>query len=382
MKPSRRPLVGAPLTNGNAGVLANIYFLARSQNDWETVLVAERCDARLRRAARDVDALGVAWPETPLPLIGASQQFIDGGETQTAMDKTWQEWLAQDETEQNWLARNMPTGAVTPAFYNSLFTMHATIMIFFVVTPFLVGGFGNFLIPLMIGAGDMAFPLLNMFSFWFTLPAAVLVLYSFFVPGGAAAGGWTMYATLSAKAQYSGVESGVDLWILSLILLSVASLMGSINYITTIINMRAPGMTWFRLPLTIWSLFVTAVLLLLALPVLTAALLLLLFDRTMGTSFFLPEGGGEPLLWQHLFWFFGHPEVYILVLPAMGVTSEILSTFSRKPIFGYHAMVLSMIALALLSWVVWGHHMFTWHEPRPWHCVHAHNDGHCRSVCD
>ena len=300
----------------------------------------------------------LAWPETPLPLIGASQQFIDGGETQTAMDKTWQEWLAQDETEQNWLARNMPTGAVTPAFYNSLFTLHATIMIFFVVTPFLVGGFGNFLIPLMIGAGDMAFPLLNMFSFWFTLPAAVLVLYSFFVPGGAAAGGWTMYATLSAKAQYSGVESGVDLWILSLILLSVASLMGSINYITTIINMRAPGMTWFRLPLTIWSLFVTAVLLLLALPVLTAALLLLLFDRTMGTSFFLPEGGGEPLLWQHLFWFFGHPEVYILVLPAMGVTSEILSTFSRKPIFGYHAMVLSMIALALLSWVVWGHHMF------------------------
>ena len=300
----------------------------------------------------------LAWPETPLPVIGASQHFIDSGEPQTVMDKTWQVWLAQDETEQNWLARNMPTGAVTPAFYNSLFTMHATIMIFFVVTPFLVGGFGNFLIPLMIGAGDMAFPVLNMLSFWLTVPAAVLVLYSFFVPGGAAAGGWTMYATLSAKAQYSGVEWGVTLWILSLMLLSIASLMGSINYITTIINMRAPGMTWFRLPLTIWSLFVTAILLLLALPVLTAALLLLLFDRTMGTSFFLPEGGGEPLLWQHLFWFFGHPEVYILVLPAMGVTSEILSTFSRKPIFGYHAMVLSMISLALLSWVVWGHHMF------------------------
>ena len=300
----------------------------------------------------------LAWPESPLPLIGASQQFIDSGEPQTAMDKTWQEWLAQDEAEQNWLARTMPTGAVTPAFYNSLFTMHATIMIFFVVTPFLVGGFGNFLIPLMIGAGDMAFPFLNMLSFWFTVPAAALVLYSFFVPGGAAAGGWTMYATLSAKAQYSGVEWGVDLWIISLILLSVASLMGSINYITTIINMRAPGMSWFRLPLTIWALFVTAILLLLALPVLTAALLLLLFDRTMGTSFFLPEGGGEPLLWQHLFWFFGHPEVYILVLPAMGVTSEILSTFSRKPIFGYRAMVLSMISLAFLSWVVWGHHMF------------------------
>jgi cytochrome c oxidase subunit 1 len=300
----------------------------------------------------------LAWPETPLPVIGASQQFIESGEPQTAMDKTWQDWLAQDENEQNWLARNMPTGAVTPAFYNSLFTMHATIMIFFVVTPFLVGGFGNFLIPLMIGAGDMAFPLLNMLSFWFTVPAAALALCGFFVPGGAAAGGWTMYATLSAKAQYSGVELGVDLWIVSLILLSAASLMGSINYITTIIAMRAPGMTWFRLPLTLWSLFVTAILLLLALPVLTAALLLLLFDRTLGTSFFLPEGGGEPLLWQHLFWFFGHPEVYILVLPAMGLTSDILSTFSRKPIFGYHAMVLSMITLAFLSWVVWGHHMF------------------------
>jgi cytochrome c oxidase subunit I len=300
----------------------------------------------------------LAWPETPLPVIGASQQFIESGEPQTAIDKTWQDWLAQDENEQNWLARNMPTGAVTPAFYNSLFTMHATIMIFFVVTPFLVGGFGNFLIPLMIGAGDMAFPLLNMLSFWFTVPAAALALCGFFVPGGAAAGGWTMYATLSAKAQYSGVELGVDLWIVSLILLSAASLMGSINYITTIIAMRAPGMTWFRLPLTLWSLFVTAILLLLALPVLTAALLLLLFDRTLGTSFFLPEGGGEPLLWQHLFWFFGHPEVYILVLPAMGLTSDILSTFSRKPIFGYHAMVLSMITLAFLSWVVWGHHMF------------------------
>ncbi|MBM4256961.1 MAG: cytochrome c oxidase subunit I [Deltaproteobacteria bacterium] len=300
----------------------------------------------------------LAWPEAPLPMIGASPQFIDKGESQTTMDRTWQEWLAQDEAEQNWLARNLPTGAVTPAFYNSLFTMHATIMIFFVVTPFLVGGFGNFLIPLMIGAGDMAFPFLNMLSFWLTVPAAVIVLYSFFVPGGAASGGWTMYATLSARVQYTGVELGIDLWIMSLMLLSVASLMGSINYITTIITMRAPGMTWFRLPLMIWSLFVTAILLLLALPVLTAALLLLLCDRTLGTSFFLPEGGGEPLLWQHLFWFFGHPEVYILVLPAMGLTSDILSTFSRKPVFGYHAMVLSMIALAFLSWIVWGHHMF------------------------
>jgi len=151
---------------------------------------------------------------------------------------------------------------------------------------------------------------------------------------------------------------GVNLWIISLMLLGVSSLMGSINYITTIVNMRAQGMTWFRMPLIVWSFFITAILLLLAFPVLTAALAMLLFDRTMGTSFFLPEGGGEPLLWQHLFWFFGHPEVYILVLPAMGIASEILSTFSRKPIFGYRAMVFSMVALALLSWLVWGHHMF------------------------
>ena len=240
-----------------------------------------------------------------------------------------------------------------PAFYNSLFTMHATLMIFFVVMPFMIGCFGNFLIPLMIGAGDMAFPVLNMLSFWTAVPANILILYSFFVPGGAAAGGWTMYATLSAKASYTGVDWGVNLWIISLLILGISSLMGSINYITTIINMRAPG-----LPLVIWALFVTAVLLLLALPVLTAALAMLLFDRTMGTSFFLPEGGGEPLLWQHMFWFFGHPEVYILVLPAMGVASDILSTFSRKPIFGYRAMAFSMISIAFLSWVVWGHHMF------------------------
>lgn len=252
----------------------------------------------------------------------------------------------------------MYEGRMDPAFYNSLFTMHATIMIFFVIMPFLVGGFGNFLIPLMIGAGDMAFPRLNMLSFWVAVPATLLLMSSFFVPGGAAAGGWTMYATLSAKAQYTGVEWGMNLWIISLFILGVSSLMGSINYITTIVNMRAPGMTWFRLPLTIWSLFITAILLLLALPVLSAALIMLFLDRTLGTSFFLPEGGGQPLLWQHLFWFFGHPEVYILVLPAMGITSDILSTFSRKPIFGYKAMVFSMLALALLSWVVWGHHMF------------------------
>jgi cytochrome c oxidase subunit 1 len=275
----------------------------------------------------------LAWPETPVPGLGfISEPYIypgpDGG------------------------------GIIPPQTYNALFTMHATIMIFFVVMPIMVGTFGNFLIPLMIGAGDMAFPKLNMLSFWVGAVSGVIMLASFFVPGGPAAGGWTGYATLSAKTQYTGVEWGQHLWIIALMVNGVSSLMGAINYITTIVNMRAPGMGYFRMPLTVWSLFITAILLLLALPVLTAALAMLLFDRMAGTSFFLPEGGGEPLLWQHMFWFFGHPEVYILVLPAMGITSDLLSTFSRKPIFGYHAMAFSMIAIAFLSWIVWGHHMF------------------------
>jgi cytochrome c oxidase subunit I len=270
----------------------------------------------------------LAWPETPVPGL----KFIP--------------------------EPYMYEGIIPPQTYNALFTMHATIMIFFVVMPIMVGTFGNFLIPLMIGTRDMAFPKLNMLSFWVGAIATLVMLSSFLVPGGPAAGGWTSYAPLAARAQYTGVEWGQNLWIISLLILGVSSLMGSINYITTIINMRAPGMTYFRMPLTVWSLFITAILLLLALPVLTAALAMLLFDRVAGTSFFLPEGGGEPLLWQHMFWFFGHPEVYILVLPAMGVTSDILSTFSRKPIFGYHAMAFSMIAIAFLSWIVWGHHMF------------------------
>jgi cytochrome c oxidase subunit 1 len=247
---------------------------------------------------------------------------------------------------------------MSPAFYNSVFTMHATIMIFFAVMPILIGAFGNFLIPLMIGARDMAFPLLNMLSFWVAVIASIIMVCGFFVPGGHAAAGWTSYAPLSAVPAYTGVDWGQSLWCISLIVLGISSLMGSINYITTIINMRAPGMTWFRLPLVIWSLFITAILLLLALPVLTSALGMLLMDRLAGTSFFLPAGGGQPLLWQHLFWFFGHPEVYIMILPAMGIASEILSTFSRKPIFGYRAMAYSMIGIAFLGWIVWGHHMF------------------------
>jgi cytochrome c oxidase subunit 1 len=270
----------------------------------------------------------LAWPETAVPGFG---------------------WVPEP---------TMFDGVIPPDTYNAFFTMHATIMIFFVVMPILVGCFGNFLIPLMIGTRDMAFPLLNMMSFWIAFIANIIILAGFFVPGGHAAAGWTSYAPLAANPAYTGGYWGQNLWCISILVLGISSLMGSINYITTVINMRAPGMTWFRLPLTIWSLFIVAILLLLALPVLSAALGLLLLDRMAGTSFFLPAGGGEPLLWQHLFWFFGHPEVYILILPAMGIASDILSVFSRKPIFGYHAMAFSMIAIAFLSWIVWGHHMF------------------------
>jgi cytochrome c oxidase subunit 1 len=252
----------------------------------------------------------------------------------------------------------MTDGHMNPAFYNALFTMHATIMVFFAVMPILIGAFGNFLIPLMIGTRDMAFPVLNMLSFWTAVPAGIVMLASFFVPGGAAASGWTAYPPLSAVASYSGVEWGQSLWIISLAILGLSSMMGSINYITTVINMRAPGMTFFRLPLVVWFLFVTAILLLLALPVLTSAAVMLLFDRTLGTSFFLPQGGGEPLLWQHLFWFFGHPEVYIVALPALGIAAEILPVFSRKPVFGYRYIIYALIIASGLSFIVWGHHMY------------------------
>ena len=252
-----------------------------------------------------------------------------------------------------------PNGAVMlPEFYNSLVTMHGTIMIFFAIMPLLVGVFGNLLIPLQIGAEDMAFPRLNMASFWLAVPAAILMLASFAVEGGAAGAGWTSYAPLSASGEYTGVYLGQQLWLVSLAILGFSSIAGSVNYISTIINMRAPGMTYFRIPLASWSLFITACLILLAMPILAGALIMLLFDQTIGTSFFLPEFDGEPLLWQHLFWFFGHPEVYILILPAMGITSEVLANRARKPIFGYHSMVLAMVSIAFLGWVVWGHHMF------------------------
>jgi len=298
----------------------------------------------------------LGYPEQPLPVVGVSQEFLETDEPQTAMDRMWQEW--DEEGTENWLVENMPYGVMTAAFYNMLFTMHATLMIFFVIMPILVGCFGNYLIPLMIGARDMAFPMLNMLSFWVGAVSGIVMLAGFFVSGGHAATGWTAYAPLSSDPMWTGVDWGQNLWCMSIIILAFSSMMGAINYITTVINMRAPGMTFMRMPLVIWSLLIVAILLLLALPVLTSALALLLFDRMAGTSFFSPAGGGDPLLWQHLFWFFGHPEVYVLIVPAMGMVSDILSVFSRKPVFGYHAMVYAMLSIAFLGWIVWGHHMF------------------------
>jgi cytochrome c oxidase subunit 1 len=251
-----------------------------------------------------------------------------------------------------------PGGIILPEFYNSLVTMHATFMVFFALMPLMAGVFGNLLIPLQIGADDMAFPRINMLSFWITPVAGAIMLASFFVEGGAAGAGWTSYAPLSTSGEWTGVYLGQILWLVSLIVLGFSSITGALNYVTTVIAMRAPGMTWFRIPLATWSLFVTAWLLLLAIPILTGGLILLLLDQTIGTAFFRPEGSGEPLMWQHIFWFFGHPEVYILILPAMGFVSEVIANRSRKPVFGYHSMVVAIVAIAFLGWIVWGHHMF------------------------
>ncbi len=253
---------------------------------------------------------------------------------------------------------SMPEGHMGPEFYNMLFTMHGSVMIFMVIIPTLAGAFGNFLVPLMIGARDMAYPKLNMLSFWVALAGGMVMVTSFFTETGAAASGWTAYPPLSAVADYSGVTLGQTLWIVSVIIIGSSSIMGAVNYITTIVNMRAPGMQFFRMPLSIWALFITAILSLMATPVLASAMGMLLFDRTLGTHFFAPAGGGQVLLWQHLFWFYSHPAVYIMILPAMGFVSDILATFARKPIFGYKAMVFSLMGIAGLGFIVWGHHMF------------------------
>jgi cytochrome c oxidase subunit I len=260
-------------------------------------------------------------------------------------------------------------GKLAPEFYYALVTMHGTILVFFVLTAGLSGTFSNFLIPLQIGARDMASPLLNCMSYWFFFMASIVMASSLFVQTGPASGGWTVYPPLSALGDASsGSKIGMDLWLVSMALFIVSSLLGGLNYITTVLNMRTKGMSMTRMPLTIWAFFFTAVLGVLSFPVLLSGAILLLFDRNLGTSFFLsdivvagkilPNEGGSAILFQHLFWFLGHPEVYIILLPAMGMSSEILSVNSRKPIFGYMAMVGSMFAITILAFLVWAHHMF------------------------
>src|SRR2546427_7379569 len=284
-------------------------------------------------------------------------------------------------------------GEIKPETYLSLLTMHGTIMVFFVLTTAPQGGFGNYFLPIQIGADDMAFPVLNMMSFWVTFVGFLVILLAILAEGNATVGGWisklgesfaggsgtvgpiggwTGYAPLSALGKIAGPGqgAGVNLWIISIAIFCVGSLLGALNFITTLLNMRTRGMTLMRMPLTCWAWFTTAVLALLSFPVLLSGGILLLLDRIAGTSFFIPgnlyvsgalqplHNGGSPLLWQHLFWFFGHPEVYIAILPGMGATSHILSTFARKPIFGYRAMVFAIFAIGMLGFFVWGHHMF------------------------
>jgi cytochrome c oxidase subunit 1 len=272
-----------------------------------------------------------------------------------------------------WPAMKLPffPDGILPEQYLALMTMHGTIMVFMVLTTAPQSGFGNYFLPIQIGAADMAFPVLNMLSFWTTFLSMVVLMAAFFVTGGAPLGGWTVYTPLSAIGEIAGPGQGLGmtLWVIAIAIFCGASLMGAINFIATTLDLRTRGLSLMRMPLTVWSWFITAAISLLAFGVLLAAGILLLLDRTAATSFFIPGNlvltekvishkGGSPILWQHLFWFFGHPEVYIAILPGMGVASHVLSTFSRKPVFGYRAMVFALSAIAFLGFVVWGHHMF------------------------
>ncbi len=250
-------------------------------------------------------------------------------------------------------------GKVTAPQYYEFVTMHGTIMVFFVAMPVLLGAFGNFLIPLMVGARDMAFPRLNMASFWTIFVGSVLLLVSLFVPGGGSHAGWTNYVPLSDASKYlPGNYWGGNLWLIAVAIDFASVLMGGINFLTTAIAMRAPGMSIWRMPLLVWEELVASVLFMLSVGPLIAGVVMLLFDRMVGTGFFLPEKGADPLLWQHLFWFFGHPEVYVVAVPGLGIAMEILPVFSRKPIFGYHAIVWSTLVAGTLSFTIWAHHMF------------------------
>ena len=260
-------------------------------------------------------------------------------------------------------------GRINPEFFLALVTIHGTIMVFFVLTAGLSGTFANLLIPYQLGARDMASPFMNMLSYWFFFVACVIMIASFFVESGPASAGWTIYPPLSAIPKaIPGSGMGMTLWLTSMVLFIASQVLGGTNYISTVLNMRTKGMDLWKMPLTVWALFLTAIVGLLSFPVLVSAVVLLIFDRSFGTSFYLsdlvvqgqilPNEGGSPILFQHLFWFLGHPEVYIVLMPALGLTSEVISTNSRKPIFGYHAMVYSLIGITVLSFIVWGHHMF------------------------
>lgn len=308
------------------------------------------------------------WIAKQFLISGIAWAFI--GATLSTLFRIQLGW---PEANLSWLepllGRWIEAGKLNPEFYLALVTMHGTIMVFFVLTAGLSGTFSNFLIPLQVGARDMASGFMNMLSFWFFFLAGVIMFISLFLETGPAAAGWTIYPPLSALPQaIPGSGTGQTLWLVSMALFIVSQLLGGVNYITTVINLRTAGMSMAKLPLTIWSFFLTAILGLLSFPVLFSAALLLIFDRSFGTSFFLSDiyiggealnhVGGSPVLFQHLFWFLGHPEVYIVIMPAMGIVSEVLATNARKPIFGYRAMIGSLIGISLLSFVVWAHHMF------------------------